>query len=199
MTDTAIAQKAQGTFDLGETLEGRGFPTLDKTVYTNAQAAFELAQVQARLEEIAQDRDALTKGSKSYKEKQAEFADLEKQAEALKQDVLDSALHFHLRGISPGHLNQINRDVIKLAEEQEWDPAYTSRYKTAAWCAPHIIRVTNAEGAVDSNTKSIDDVLRLMDWLPDSQWNILDAAIGQLSFDSAYFDAAVDPGFLQKS
>lgn len=197
--DDILEHKAQGTFDLTKHLEGRGFPTLDVTVFTDDKSAFELSEINDRLEEISQDREGLGKSTKRYKELQAEYDELDAKGNALREKILESRLDFHLRGISPGHIHKIQTDILKKAKKEEWTDYEITRATSAAWAAPQIIRVTNAAGEVDEHRFTPEDVENLMDMLPNTQWDKLDAALGRLSFQSSYLDAAVDPGFLQKS
>lgn len=199
--DDINEHKAQGTFSLTAHLEGRGYPTKDVTVFTDADSAFALAQINERLEALANDREALGEATRSrkYKELTAEYDALEAQADELREKVKESRLEFHLRGISPGHLNKIRKDVIKQAEKDETDPDDLGVLVGNAWIAPQIISVTNAAGEKDEHVFTPDEVATIRDLLPESQWNKLDEAVSDLSFKSHYIDAAVDPGFLPKS
>ncbi len=199
MDDAQIAPEPDETFDLDEFVQGRGYPTDTETVFTNADAAYEHAKVQDRLTALAQDRDALDKRSTVYKEKQAEFEALEIQAAELKQKVLDSALTFHLRGISSGHINKILKDVNAEAAAEKWVGNEAESQATYRIMADHIIRVVRADGKVDARKFTADRAANLDFTLPESEWTKLDLKIRELSFKSTYFDSAVDAGFLPKS
>jgi hypothetical protein len=199
--DDAQNDLEQGTFDLDEYVNGRGFPRDTVTVFTNADAAYERAQLQARLTEIAQDKEKLGEATRSrkYKDLQAEMEPLEARSEELMEDIKASALTFHLRGIAPGHVKKIISDVNIEAEKEQWDSNYSASVATYRIMAPHIIKVVRADGKED-NRKFTEERAQLMDeMLPDSEWTKLDQKVQALSFKSAYFDAAVDAGFLQKS
>ena len=65
--------------------------------------------------------------------------------------------------------------------------------------APHIIKVVRADGAEDTRKFTTERVENLEYSLPDSEWIKLDQEVRRLSFETAFFDEAVDAGFLQKS
>lgn len=181
----------QGTFDLDAFVQGRGFPTDMVTVFTNAPAAHTLAKVEARLEEIGQ-----SKNQKAFKE---EFAALEKQADDLKEAIKASALTFHMRGISPGHIKKVARDVAKEQEDAGWDQNEAEDVLNFRWMAPHIIKVVNAAGDEDQRQFTEERVVGLAEMLPTSEWQKLFEALNDLSFRTASFDVAADAGFLPKS
>lgn len=198
MTDAQNAMEP-GTFDLDEFVQGRGFPRDTVTVFTNADAAYERAQVEKRLTTLAQDKEKLNKNSTLYKETQAEFKELEDRSAELMEDIKASALVFHLRGISPGHIKKINKDVYEESQKEEWDEVTTASTASYRIVAPHIIKVIRADGAEDNRQFTPDRVETLEMTLPESEWNKLDRKVMEMSFKSAYFDAAVDAGFLPKS
>jgi len=181
----------QGTFDLDAFVQGRGFPTDTITVFTNDGAAHDLAKVEARLTEIGQN-----KNQKAFKE---EFAALEKEAEDLKDAIKASALVFHMRGISPGHIKKVSRDVMETQKKEEWDEDYAADQLNFRWTAPHIIEVVNAAGESDKRVFTPERVENLASMLPSSEWQKIVEAINNLSFRTAAFDQAADAGFLPKS
>lgn len=196
----------QETFSLDEFVQGRGFPEADVTVFTNADAGYEYSKAQERMKELADERIVLGEAtrSKRYKENKAEYDEIEAKAEALKEQVKASALTFHLRGIAPGHIKKITADVQReqekrLEDEDPWSEQEASDALTHRWFAPHIIRVTKADGAVNSGPFTQDTIAALEFSLPPSQFKKLNDKISDLSFQSAYFDRMVDAGFLPKS
>jgi hypothetical protein len=200
MTDT-LTEKAQGTFDLDEFVQGRGFPRDSVTVFTNEDAGYDYTAVQERLKELVQDKEKLGEAtrSKAYRDILAEMAPLEEKAAALLEKIKESALTFHLRGISPGHIKKINKDVAKEAEKEEWEQDHAA--EEAGWriIAAHIIEVVNAKGETDKRSFDAERVGNLEMILPESEWRKLDRKVAELSFKSAYLDVAVDAGFLPKS
>jgi len=184
---------AQGTFDLDAFVQGRGFPTDTVTVFTNADAAYERAQIQKRLTEIAQDPAHTRKPLKD------EFKALETKADELMEAIKASALTFHLRGISPGHIKKITGDVVKEQADANWNEGEAEDILNFRWLAPHIIKVVNAKGEEDKRSFDEARVESLASVLPTSEWKKLMDAVTALSFNSVLFDQAVDAGFLPKS
>lgn len=177
----------KSTFSLVEAIKGRGYPTDEVTVYLNADAAYNLAETNALLTVLANKSDT------------EEYETLDAVAQQLKAELLESAQTLYLRGISPGELNKISKKVRKQGAEEGLDEDEVSLKLTAAWIAPHIVRVERADGAVDEHLWSPDEVETLMDLLPQTEWLKIDQAINKLSFTSAYYDQLVDAGFLSKS
>lgn len=199
MDDAQIAPEPDDTFDLDEFVQGRGYPTDTETVFTNADAAYAHAQIQERLTTLAQQRDTHDKRSKDYKERQAEFEALEAQAAELKQKVKDSAITFHLRGIAPGHIDKIIKDVNAEAADQKWVGNEAESQATYRIMAAHIVKAVRADGKVDARKFTAERAENLDFTLPESEWTKLDHKVRELSFRSTYFDSAVDAGFLPKS
>lgn len=199
MDDAQITSEPDDTFDLDEFVQGRGYPTDTVTVFTNADAAYEHAQIQERLTTLAQERDTHDKRSKDYKERQAEFESLETRAEELKEKVKNSAITFHLRGIAPGHINKIIKDVNAEAADQKWVGNEAESQATYRIMAAHVVKAVRSDGKVDSRLFTPERAENLDFLLPESEWTKLDHKIRELSFRSTYFDSAVDAGFLQKS
>lgn len=177
----------KSTFSLVEAIKGRGYPTDEVTVYLNADAAYNLAETNTLLTALAQRAET------------EEYENLDKVAQQLKAEVLASAMTFHLRGISPGELTKISKKVRKQAEADGLDEEDIALELTKAWFAPHIIRVEQADGAVDEHLWTPEEVEVLMDLLPQTEWAKLNATINKMTFSSAYFTQAVDAGFLSKS
>jgi len=193
MTDDiqgAVEQaQAKGTFNLNDVLQGRGYPEDEVTVYTNVPAAYELQALNARLEEIAQ----------AAEQDQETYNALDSLAQALKQEILDSQLTFHLRGISPGHIKKIMRSVNRMVRKGELEEDEMVDYLDAAYIAPHIIKTVNAKGEVDERLFTVEDVQKIQEFLDDGQLLKINNAVRNLSFTAALFDAATDAGFLPKS
>lgn len=199
--DDVENNKEQGSFNLDEFVQGRGFPRDTVTVFTNEDAGYDYTAVQERLTTLAQEKEKLEPATRSaaYKEKAQEFNALEEKAQELLEKIKESALTFHLRGISPGHIKKINKDVKKQAETEELDQETAG--EIAGWriIAANIIKVTNAKGQEDNGPFTEERVANLEMTLPDSEWTKLDRKVAELSFKSAYFDSVVDAGFLPKS
>lgn len=197
--DDVMNAKEQGTFNLDEFVQGRGFPRDTVTVFTDEDAGYDYTAVQKRLTDLAQDKDALDKRSSEYKEKQVEFKELEAKAAELLERIKASALTFHLRGIAPGHIKKINKDVLAEAEKEEWDESHAGSVSSWRIIAAHIIKAVNAAGDEDKSKFTEERVENLEMVLPESEWTKLDRKCMDLSFKSTYFDSVVDAGFLPRS
>lgn len=191
--DDVLKHKAQGTFDLDTFVQGRGYPTNKRTLFTDADSAYELGQVNQRMAEIAQDK------AHSKEPLKSEYASLEKQAAVLREKIIETSLIFHLRGISPGHIKKVAKDVSVKAEKEDLSQDEVSDLLNYRWFAPHIIRVEKSDGSVDEGPFTPEIVETLEHSLPKSEWMKLNDAIAELSFQATYFDQAVDAGFLPKS
>lgn len=202
---------AQGTFDLDEFVSGRGFPKAKVTLHTAVDAVQELVEANEKMTDIAQDREGLDKRSKQYKENQAEYAELEARAEELKKHIAETSLTFHLRGISPGHIKQVQKNIVAEAtkankavdEGDENAEPYTEEmvadHLNADWIVAHIQTVAKGDGLKAAGPIKRANVLLWKQMLPEDQWVKLSDKVSELSFRSTYFDAAVNAGFLQKS
>jgi hypothetical protein len=179
----------KSTFSLVEAIKGRGYPTEEVTVYLNADAAYNLAEV----------NELLTKLAQGEKQDTEAYDNLDAVAQQLAQELRDSEVTFYLRGISPGELQKITKKVRKQADADGLDEDEISLALTDAWIAPHIIKTEDANGNVEERLYAPEDVTLLRDLLPQTEWLKLDTAINKLSFSSAYFDQVADAGFLSKS
>ena len=127
------------TFDLVATLTGRDLPTDEVTVYPNEKALLGLTRVNAEITEF-------TEGEDTPKE-------LVEKRDALKKEIADSALTFHLTGIT----RETTRDILTKVYEKypekrnafgqvEVIPERDELFQTLLW-AKQITKVVNADGA----------------------------------------------------
>lgn len=175
--------QSRGKFSLAEALAGRGFPTQDVSVYLNEDAGFQLVRLLE--EDPPQDQGALEA-----------FDSLLKQ---VVDEVEESRLTFSLRGISQGHINQIDKNVRKENPDLDETDVEFARVSNYAYMAPHIVRITDYSGDYEERRFTEDDVRGLHELLPASEWRKLTDATHQLSFASGIFEQATDAGFLRKS
>jgi len=176
-------------FSLTNALKRRGFPEEDVVVYLDEDAAHELVELNRAMTAIAQNENKSDETLEQYNA-------LELLADAMADRLRDSALTFHLRGISPGHIEQIRKNVVK---EHGEDSENGSEIVAREWVAAHIVHVTDAEGNRDERLFTADDAEQLEYLLPTSEYQKIDKAVSNLSFRSAYIEQATDAGFLQKS
>lgn len=180
------AQK-QGTFNLADVIKGRGYPTKDVTIYTDVESAFKLVEIEAKLNESADDTEA--------------YIALEAEAKALAETVQASKLIFTMRGVNQAtveHINETTNDLFGRPEELD-DPSEWSKNQVAGFVASNIVRVTDADGNVDERLFTREDALELRGLLPADSWHVLVATMQKLTLASGFFDGLTDSGFLPKS
>jgi len=179
------AQK-QEKFSLTEVIKGRGYPTKEVTVYTDAQGAFELVELEDRMLQI-------TEASDEYKE-------LEEKAQELAERVQDSALVFTMRGVSQDVVERITEQANKIygkpgeASDDDWYKFYAT-----SLVAQNVVKVKNAKGEVDDTEFTYEHMLEIRNNLPGDAWSILVATMQKLTLASGYFKGLTDAGFLPKS
>ncbi len=186
--DVAIAQ-SKGTFQLTNVLKRRGFPEEQVVVYLDEDSAKELVTLNEQLTALAQ----------SEEQNQEAYDTLDNLAQELAKAVRESALTFHLRGISPGHIEQIRKNIVKEFGQEPEDQQEADDALAHEWIAAHIVRVVNVEGAADERVFKREDVEELEQLLPASEYAKIDRTVNNLSFRSAYIEQATDAGFLRKS
>lgn len=170
------------TFSVLDAAKGSSYPSDDVTVYTNQKAAHQIARLEFEINETDDD---------------ARVNELDAQIAVLRDEVLASQLTFHMRGISPGTRTAVQQQVKERKFGEDTDGR--TRFSNAAYLAAHIVRVTNAEGAVDERVFEADEVVELVKALPDESVEDLYEKMQELTFRAAYFDAAVSADFLSKS
>lgn len=127
------------TFDLVAALTERDLPTDTKTVYPSEKALFELTRVNAEITEHEE-------GTEIPKE-------LIEKRDALKKEIAEKALTFHLTGIT----RETTRDVLAKVYEKypvkrnafgqvEADDNRDEYFQTLMW-SQQITKVVNADGA----------------------------------------------------
>lgn len=181
----------KSVFNLVNVIKGRGYPEDQVTVFTDVEAAYSLADLEESMKTIA--------ASPEQAEYREEYNKLEEVAEELREEIRKSALTFHLRGISPGHIKKIMRAVHKQSKAEDMDQSEFDDLLEASYVAPHIIKVVDAEGNTEERVYTPQDVLDLIEYLDNQQYAKLSMAVGKLSFVAAQFDVTTDAGFLPKS
>lgn len=165
------------TFDMFKTLTGRAYPEKDIIVYTNEAKIHELNDIRKELQVQTSNK------TKAYKE-------LEKRAEEVSEEIKDSALIFHLRGVAPG----VTGILVEKYQREEKDWAGLQDELLSAT----LVKVTNADGKVDERKFSIEECAQIRNILPQAGYEQLAKTITELNMSGAIYDAAVDSGFLQK-
>jgi hypothetical protein len=184
----ALVQDAQkqGTFNLSEVIKGRGFPQKTVTVYTDAEAAFRLVELNKKMSDT-KDKDALEK--------------LEVESQKLAEVVKSSRLDFHMQGVPQAVIETVESKADKLypsddeqSRSDEWFKAYI-----AELVALNIVSVTDASGNTDQKTFTYEDAVELRSYLPTESWTILVSTMQKLTLASGFFNGLTDAGFLPRS
>lgn len=173
--------QSQSKFNLADVIKGRGFPEDTVDIYLDAESAYELTKLN---QEII---DGL----------EGEYAEeAEAKAGELAKKILASRLTFHMRGISQGLVEAIEKKsrVNKSDDQESFIIEYFSRLIAAT-----IVKVEDAEGNIDNRNFTLEDVEALRDSLPSESWEMLVAATQKLTLASGYFKGLTDAGFLPKS
>lgn len=182
------AQK-QSTFNLAEVIKGRGYPTKDVTVYTDAESAFELIEIEDQMNQM-------TEASEEYKE-------LEAKANELAELVQKSKLTFHMRGVGQGEVERITDKADQLykkpkSEDEEYGSDWFKFYVTSL-VASNVVKVSDADGNVDESHYEYEDMLTVRNNLPGDSWGLLVSTMQKLTLATGYFKGLTDAGFLPKS
>ena len=184
----ALVQEAQkqGTFNLSEVIKGRGFPQKTVTVYTDADAAFRLVELNKQMNQV-KDKDAL--------------AELEAETQKLAEAVQASRLDFHMQGVPQAIIETVEEKINKLypsvdeeTRTDDWFKAYI-----AELVALNIVSVTDSNGNTDSKVFKYEDAVELRSYLPIESWTILVSTMQKLTLASGFFNGLTDAGFLPKS
>lgn len=171
------------TFDVLAAAKGRTYPTKDVTIYTDHEAAHQIAVLERQANDAMHNDDV-------------DIDAIDEQINALREQVKASALTFHMRGIGPGVRTSVEMKIKQTTGLSETERV---RLSNASYLAEHIVRVTNAAGAVNEEMWTPEKVSELLDVIPDESAIKLYKAMAELTFQASYFDAAVDADFLSKS
>lgn len=181
--------RAQGVFNLSEVIKGRGYPSKEVTIYLDADAAFQLSELNDQMIFYVDD------------DKAEEF---EKKVEELVARIKKSAITFIMRGVSQKMvettIDKVNEKIAppegrrEYSENDEWLKLYI-----ASLVALNIVKVLDADGNVDSHQYSAEEVLELRQSLTQDSWNMIVETMQKLTLASGYFEHAMDSGFLPKS
>jgi len=179
------AQKPS-TFNLAEVIKGRGYPSKDVTVYTDAEAAFELVEIEDQMNELTEVDE-----------------ELQAKADELAERVQKSKLTFHMRGVGQGEVERISDKADQLYKKPDLkEEDYSSdwfKYYITSLVASNIVRVTDADGNVDESHFEYEDMLTVRNNLPGDSWGLLVTTMQKLTLASGYFKGLTDAGFLPKS
>lgn len=181
----------KGTFNVLDAVKGRGYPTDKVTLYTAFDAEYEARSIEAKLEALS--------GKKATKEVTAQRTELQSSLDACLQRIKDSALTFHLRGVSPSVHEALAREGDAHLANEENESITTDEQRNEfvnnAVIAAHIVKVVNAEGAEDTEEWTGEKVAQIREIIPDGEMLKLLTKVAELSFEAAAFDKVVGPDF----
>jgi hypothetical protein len=178
-----------GNFNLVDVIKDRAYPGREVTVYTNADAAFKLVELDEQMTRVGDSDLEL-------------FNKLESDAQALAEQLEASKLVFKMRGVGQGVIEEITDKanvLYKTPEEEDHDSEGWFRFYVTALVASNIVRVTDAEGNVDEHQFTVDEMLAIRNNLPADSWAVLVNTMQKLTLASGYFKGLTDAGFLPKS
>lgn len=187
----ALVQEAQkqGTFNLSEVIKGRGYPQKTVTIYTDAEAAFKLVELDKKMSQLSKagDKEALEA--------------FEKESAELTEAVRSSRLDFHMQGVPQAIIETVEAKIDKVYPSQDEEGRNDDWFKAyiAELVALNIVSVTDANGNTDKRTFSYDDAVELRSYLPTESWAILVSTMQKLTLASGFFNGLTDAGFLPKS
>lgn len=184
--ERTTAAKEKGTFNFTDVLNKRSYPTARVVVYLDVASIVKLAKINERLTKLAQSRE----------NNDAEYEKYERLADKVKGAVLASALTIHLRGLDSGVVKALQTKA-QGAEDMDDDEKETFYFQLLT--SQSITKIEDAEGNVDQREFTIEDVEALQNTLPPEQFSLLDQKVGELTFETSFFEAAVDAGFLPTS
>lgn len=184
--ERTTAAKEKGTFNFTDVLNKRSYPTARVVVYLDVASIVKLAKINERLTKLAQSRE----------NNDAEYEKYERLADKVKGAVLASALTIHLRGLDSGVVKALQ---TKAQGTEDMDDDEKETFYFQLLTSQSITKIEDAEGNVDQREFTIEDVAALQNTLPPEQFSLLDQKVGELTFETSFFEAAVDAGFLPTS
>lgn len=198
MSETSIGSLAagameKGTFSVLDAAKNRSYPTKVIEVYTDADAALRLAELDTTFARYADDDDVKVLAD------DAEYKELVARHNA-------SVLKFTMRGFGEGVVRGITAKVrAQFPAPHERDNPTDEDIRNVDnerfnWfvynsVAEHILSVQNADGAVDDHHWTPEEAQALQDTLPKGAWEALVEATNTLTFEAIYFDQAVSADF----
>lgn len=184
------AQKP-GVFNLAEVIKDRGYPQKDVSIYIDGEAAFQLVELEDRMQ-------ALSEAQKSTED----YTKLEEAATALAERLQSSKLTFTMRGVGQGVVERVTERADALYKKSSDEDEYASewfRYYVTSLVASNVVRVTDSEGNVDERVFGFDEMLEIRNNIPAEAWGVLVNTMQKLTLATGYFKGLTDAGFLPKS
>lgn len=202
------------TFDLNAALTGVTRPKDEITVYTDGERAHQLEEVLSAISVLSQEKATLPAsggivGNPRAEEIDKEVADLEEVSALLIQELRDSALTFHLRGLPPKQTKLIVKSWDKKIKPESKNPSDEELAETneirmekinAELIAKCAYKVVKGNGAEYNGAVSIETVENLRDEINSGEYNRLVNLANSLSVGHGLFHnmIAADADFLSK-
>ena len=203
------------TFDLNSALTGVTRPKDSITVFTDGERAHQLEEVLTSISVLGQEKAILPPaggitGNPRADEIDGEIAELEELSALLVQELRDSSLTFHLRGLAPKQTRLIVKSWEKKIKPESKSPSddelaevneERSEKINAELIAKCTYKVVKGNGAEHNGAVSIETVEGLRDELNTSEYQRLVTLVNNLCVAHGLFNnlLASDADFLSKS
>lgn len=205
--------KAPETFDLSSVLTGVTRPKDEITVYTDGERAHQLEEVLAAISSLSREQATLPAtggitGNPRADEIEGELKELEEVSALLIDQIRESSLTFHLRGLPPKQTRLIVKSWEKkikpekdaTADEAEEVLDVRNKKINAELIAKSTYKVVR-NGAVSTGAVPIEFVENLEDEITGGEYNRLVQMANSLTVGHGLFNnmIAADADFLSKS
>lgn len=202
------------TFDLSSALTGVTRPKDEITIYTDGERAHQLEEVLSAISVLGREKATLPAtggitGNPRAEEIDKEIADLEEVSALLIQELRDTSLTFHLRGLAPKQTKLIVKSWDKKIKPESKTPTDEELQETneermdkinAELIAKCTFKVVKGNGAEHTGAVSIETVENLRDEINSGEYNRLVNLVNNLCVAHGLFNnmLASDADFLSK-
>lgn len=206
--------KSVETFDLNSALTGVTRPKDEITVYTDGEHAHKLEEVLSAISVLGQELATLPAtggitGNPRADEIEGELKELEEASALLIQELRDSSLTFHLRGLAPKQTKLIVKSWDKKIKPESKNPTEEELAEVnevrmekinAELIAKCTYKVVKGDGAEHTGAVSIETVENLRDEINGGEYNRLVTLVNNLCVAHGLFHnmLAADADFLSK-
>ena len=203
------------TFDLNAALSGVTRPKDDITIYTDGERAHQLEEVLTSISVLGQEKAQLPPaggitGNPRADEIDDELKELEELSALLIQEIRDSSLTFHLRGLAPKQTRLIvkswDRKIkpeSKTPTDEEMEEVNETRMDkiNAELISKCTYKVVKGDGSEHNGAVSIETVESLRDEISPGEYQRLVNIVNSLTVAHGLFNnlIASDADFLSKS
>lgn len=178
-------------FNLIDAVQGKAYPEDSVRIFLDEEAAYELTQVNAQLEELSRIKDRDESTIELYNVTEA-------LAQELKDRLIASSLKFTLRGRGHKVYDEIaDRTAREFADVE--DDSERGVVENIRIIAASTVSVENGEGAIDGDREfTEEDITPVYELASPGEWKRLLDLMMALAFANTYFDKAVRAGFLSR-